>query len=143
MKKENKIYTITYNTNSINPNDRWKIICDKEEFLVSNIIIDSSVKNCENFIEDSENKYRITCEGYLEIEANLAHIQVKRNDNSIKRHVYKTITYRILSSIIGFFLIYLITGSIEIGGFFSLIELIYKPIQYYIHERIWYKFGKI
>jgi uncharacterized membrane protein len=31
------------------------------------------------------------------------------------------------------------TGSIKFGAAFSIAELIYKPIQYYIHERVWYK----
>jgi uncharacterized membrane protein len=35
-----------------------------------------------------------------------------------------------------------LTGSIEIGAAFGVVELIYKPIQYYIHERIWYKWVK-
>jgi uncharacterized membrane protein len=34
---------------------------------------------------------------------------------------------------------YMFTGSIELSGAFSTIELIWKPIQYYIHERVWYK----
>jgi hypothetical protein len=32
-----------------------------------------------------------------------------------------------------------VTGKIEFGAAFGIIELLYKPIQYYIHERIWYK----
>jgi len=32
-----------------------------------------------------------------------------------------------------------ITGKIEIGAAFGTIELVYKPIQYYIHERVWYR----
>jgi len=35
---------------------------------------------------------------------------------------------------------YLITGSIEVSTAFSLIEIVWKPIQYYIHERVWYKY---
>jgi uncharacterized membrane protein len=34
---------------------------------------------------------------------------------------------------------WLVTGSITVGAAFSIIELIWKPIQYYIHERVWYK----
>lgn len=59
-----------------------------------------------------------------------------------KRHIAKTISYRILSTIIGFLLMWLISGSIKIGAAFGVAELIYKPIQYYIHERVWYKFIK-
>lgn len=60
----------------------------------------------------------------------------------IKRHVAKTITYRIISTIIGFLLLWIATGSLKMGAVFGVAELVYKPIQYYIHERIWYKFIK-
>jgi uncharacterized membrane protein len=33
-------------------------------------------------------------------------------------------------------------GSIEVGVAFGVVELIYKPIQYYLHERIWYRWIK-
>ena len=56
-----------------------------------------------------------------------------------KRHIAKTISYRILSTVIGFVLMWLISGSIKVGAAFGVAELIYKPIQYYIHERVWYK----
>jgi len=59
-----------------------------------------------------------------------------------KRHIAKTISYRILSTIIGFLLMWLISGDIKVGAAFGVAELIYKPIQYYIHERIWYKWIK-
>ena len=58
---------------------------------------------------------------------------------SPKRHLAKTITYRILSTGIAFFTMWLVTDSIKIGATFSIIELVWKPIQYYIHERVWYK----
>lgn len=60
---------------------------------------------------------------------------------SPKRHIAKTITYRIISTGIGFLTMWLITGSIEVGAF-GIVELVWKPIQYFIHERIWYKFVK-
>jgi uncharacterized membrane protein len=59
---------------------------------------------------------------------------------SYKRHIAKTISYRIISTLIGFITIWLITGSIKIATAFSLIELVWKPIQYYLHERIWYNY---
>jgi uncharacterized membrane protein len=58
---------------------------------------------------------------------------------SAKRHLAKTVSYRIISTLIGFLIMWTITGKIEIGAAFGVIELLYKPIQYYIHERIWYK----
>lgn len=59
-----------------------------------------------------------------------------------KRHIAKTISYRVISTLIGFIIMYYVTDSIKIGAAFSIAELIYKPIQYYIHERIWYKWIK-
>ena len=58
---------------------------------------------------------------------------------SAKRHLAKTISYRIISTLIGFLIMWGVTGQIKFGAAFGVIELLYKPIQYYIHERIWYK----
>ena len=59
-----------------------------------------------------------------------------------KRHIAKTISYRVVSTVIGFLLMWLISGSINVGLAFGVAELIYKPIQYYLHERIWYRWIK-
>jgi uncharacterized membrane protein len=59
-----------------------------------------------------------------------------------KRHIAKTISYRIISTLIGFLLMWSISGSIKFGAVFGVAELIYKPIQYYIHERVWYRWIK-
>jgi uncharacterized membrane protein len=61
---------------------------------------------------------------------------------SPKRHLAKTISYRILSTSIGFMTMWLVTGSITVGAAFGIIELVWKPIQYYIHERVWYQYIK-
>lgn len=58
---------------------------------------------------------------------------------SKKRHVAKTISYRLLSTLIGFIIMWLVTDSVKVGAAFSIAELVYKPIQYYLHERIWYR----
>ena len=59
-----------------------------------------------------------------------------------RRHVAKTISYRVISTLIGFIVMWVVSGSIKIGAAFGIAELIYKPIQYYLHERIWYKYIK-
>jgi len=59
-----------------------------------------------------------------------------------KRHIAKTISYRIVSTTIGFLTMWVVTGSVKIGAAFGVAELVWKPIQYYIHERIWYKYIK-
>ena len=59
-----------------------------------------------------------------------------------KRHIAKTISYHIISTIIGIGVMGWVSGSIKLGAAFGLAELIYKPIQYYLHERVWYKWIK-
>jgi len=59
-----------------------------------------------------------------------------------KRHIAKTISYRIISTGVGFLIVWIASGSVKVGATFSLAELVYKPIQYYIHERVWYKYIK-
>jgi uncharacterized membrane protein len=59
-----------------------------------------------------------------------------------KRHIAKTISYRILSTTIGFCAMLFFTGSISISAGFSVMELVWKPLQYFLHERAWYKWIK-
>lgn len=59
-----------------------------------------------------------------------------------RRHIAKTISYRVISTLIGFLIMWTISGSIKVGAAFGVAEIVYKPIQYYIHERIWYRYIK-
>lgn len=59
-----------------------------------------------------------------------------------KRHIAKTISYRLISTLIGFAVMLVVTGSVKAGAAFSIAELLWKPIQYYLHERVWYKWIK-
>ena len=59
-----------------------------------------------------------------------------------KRHIAKTISYRLLSTLIGFTIMLIVTGSVKMGAAFGVAELLYKPIQYYLHERVWYRWIK-
>ena len=61
------------------------------------------------------------------------------SDHSRKRHIAKTITWRIVGTIDTMFLGWLVSGNpltgLKIGGF----EVITKMILYYAHERAWFK----
>ena len=60
----------------------------------------------------------------------------------LKRHILKTFSYRILSSFLGFFVLYFTTGNLMVGFTWSGYELMFKPIIYFLHERFWYKYVK-
>lgn len=59
-----------------------------------------------------------------------------------KRHILKTITYRVLGTLTTIITAYLLGASIEVSSLLGLGELLLKPIIYFIHERIWYKYIK-
>ena len=59
---------------------------------------------------------------------------------SYKRHLAKTLSYRLISTTVGFLGMWWASGSIKIGAAFGVVELIYKPLQYYVHERVWYRY---
>lgn len=59
-----------------------------------------------------------------------------------KRHIAKALSYRIISTLIGFVIMFIATGSVELSAIFSIAELFWKPVQYYVHERIWYNYIK-
>ena len=56
-----------------------------------------------------------------------------------KRHLAKTITWRILGTLDTLLLSWYISNDISIGVQIGFFELISKMILYYIHERLWYK----
>ena len=56
-----------------------------------------------------------------------------------KRHIAKTLTWRIIGTIDTMLIGYLITGDIKIGLSIGGIEVISKMVLYYLHERVWYK----
>ena len=58
---------------------------------------------------------------------------------SHKRHILKTITWRIVGTIDTIILGWLISGDPKIGLSVGGLELITKMFLYYLHERIWYK----
>lgn len=61
---------------------------------------------------------------------------------SYKRHIAKTVSWRIIGTLDTMILSGIITGSWEMGLTIGGVEVITKMILYFFHERIWYKFSK-
>jgi len=59
---------------------------------------------------------------------------------SYKRHLLKTITWRIVGTVDTMVLSWIITGSWKVGVTIGTVEVITKMILYYVHERVWYKY---
>jgi uncharacterized membrane protein len=61
---------------------------------------------------------------------------------SYKRHIAKTISWRIIGTLDTILLSWIITGSWKLGLSIGGVEVITKMILYFFHERMWYKFSK-
>jgi uncharacterized membrane protein len=64
-------------------------------------------------------------------------------DNSLKRHILKTVSYRMLGTLTTITVAYVLGASIEISSLLGIGELTIKPILYFLHERIWYKYIRV
>lgn len=66
-------------------------------------------------------------------------------EETLRRSIVKTISYRVVILIFDFVSIYLFTGQIKVAFGFMIVSNIYTTIGYFFHERIWdkIKWGKI
>jgi uncharacterized membrane protein len=61
---------------------------------------------------------------------------------SYKRHIAKTISWRVIGTIDTIVLSGVITGSWEMGLAIGGIEVVTKMVLYFLHERLWYRFSR-
>ena len=57
--------------------------------------------------------------------------------DSKKKSLIKTLSWRIISSIMGVGLVYFLTKQIAFSLTFGLIDMVIKSVAYYGHERMW------
>ena len=60
---------------------------------------------------------------------------------SYKRHLAKTISWRIIGTIDTMILSAVVTGSWELGLTIGGVEVFTKMLLYFLHERVWCKFS--
>lgn len=95
-------------------------------------------------MEDTRYFKTLHIDEYEQLKNDSLELQILKSGKSVsyKRHILKTISYRVISTTIGIVVVWGVSGSLKVGTAFGIAELVYKPIQYYIHERVWYKFIK-
>lgn len=63
---------------------------------------------------------------------------VTKNGDSRKRHIAKTVTWRIVGTLDTMVLAWIISGNPLTGLKIGAIEVFTKMLLYYLHERVWY-----
>ena len=56
-----------------------------------------------------------------------------------KRHLLKSVTWRIIASVVSFLIGWSVTGDVSLGITVGVVDVVVKFILYYFHERMWYK----
>ena len=66
-------------------------------------------------------------------------------EETLKRSIVKTVSYRAVILILDFMVIYLFTGQVKVAVGFMIVSNIYTTISYFLHERICgkIKWGKV
>jgi uncharacterized membrane protein len=63
-------------------------------------------------------------------------------DKTIKRHIAKTISWRVIGTLDTMVLGWFVTGNPFVGLKIGALELFTKMILYFCHERAWHKFTR-
>jgi uncharacterized membrane protein len=73
------------------------------------------------------------------------HPGIHHAEETLRRSIVKTFSYRVVILILDFTSIYLFTGQVKVAFGFMLVSNIYTTLAYFFHERIWgrIKWGKI
>ena len=144
MKEKIKKFQIRFNVNSQSENERWRLITDGQETLVSNIIINGHTYTTMDWMEElQEYKWHVSCEGFVEVKNNIAYVTTVKEESVLVRHILKTVSYRILGTLTTVIVAYSISKSITIYSILGISEVLLKPLIYFIHERLWYKHIRI
>jgi len=144
MKTASKTYQIRYNTVSTNDTERWRLIENGNEILISDVIVDGHTYTTKDWMpEINDYKWHISCVGHCVVKNNIAYITTVKEESVLFRHILKTATYRILGTLTTVFTALVFGLPIQVASVFGVADLLIKPILYFLHERAWFKFAKI
>ena len=144
MKTQSKTYQIRYNTISKNDTERWRLIENGNEILISDIIINGYTHTTNDWMpEINDYKWHVSCVGHCVVKDNVAYITTIKEESVFVRHVLKTLTYRFFATLTTIGTALLLGASVEVSSLIGLGELLIKPFIYFLHERAWYKMIKI
>lgn len=62
---------------------------------------------------------------------------------SRRRHLAKTITWRLIGTVDTVLIGWVVTGDPWIGVQVGGVEMVTKMVLYYFHERAWFRYGKL
>jgi uncharacterized membrane protein len=144
MKDKIKKFQIRFNVKSTSDENRWRLIENGNEILVSEIIIDGHTSTTKDWMPElDEYKWHISCEGHCKVVDNVAYVTTVKEETVLLRHILKTVSYRLLGTLTTVLVALSCGVSLEMSSLLGIAELTLKPVIYFLHERMWYKYVKI
>lgn len=135
-KKFNKI-SIRFNTQSDGINQAWRLILDETEFLTNKITVKGTTETSRDWMGDHTKwKHHITIkEAFVDFDP--VHTVIYTKENTVAFDILKTISYRLIGSLITFLIALIATQNVSASTSLGLADLLFKPIIYFLHERLW------
>ena len=135
---KNKV-KVRYNHDAGNSPLKWRVVIDGKEHLASQVEILVPMTTTKDYINGME-KWHVSCEpDLITWEGDVVTLAHKTKIVSHKRHLLKSVSYRIYSSCITSLIAAVVTGNTSLGISIGTADFLIKIFTYYVHERIWYK----
>ncbi len=116
----------------------WRIVGTIDTFILSWVITGDPLTGLKIGLLESASKmlfYYVHERVWFNIKTG-----VTKSGDSKKRHIAKSVTWRIVGTIDTIILAWVVTGNPLTGLKIGVVEIFTKMILYYFHERAWYKF---
>jgi uncharacterized membrane protein len=73
----------------------------------------------------------------------VAYVTTIKEQSVFLRHILKTISYRFLGTLTTVITAYCLGAPVALASMLGVGEILLKPIIYFFHERMWYKFVRV
>lgn len=116
----------------------WRIVGTIDTILISWILTGNPFAGLKMGVGDTASKMLL----YYLHERVWVNIDLRKKpefQESRKRHIAKTISWRIVGTIDTILLAWIILGDPLLGLQIGLVEIVSKMLLYYFHERTWHK----
>jgi uncharacterized membrane protein len=130
------IVQIRYNTTSDGTNERWRVICDGNEFITNKICIKGELLTTKDYIENVGFKNHFSIADVI-VDYSVDYTLIYSYKKTVFTDILKTITYRILGTSVTFGIGYFATGNLNVATALGFSDLLLKPLVYFLHERLW------
>jgi uncharacterized membrane protein len=133
------VYLVYLNESSTDDTNRWKVVCNDRESFFSDVVIDTFSETKSIWVESKlEYSFAFECVGYLDVYDNVAYISNVNKSTVIRKHILKTFSYRFLATSTTVLTAMYLGLSFELSALFGVGEILFKPMLYFVHERMWY-----